>query len=126
MFTFCQNLIVAGRVEGNIIGIALRASISGEISENVYLLGIEFTHTGVIEGDLHYSGIVLTLQSPDSSIHHPIDGQLIFATLSVLIDDTVAIDGRITGVGYQLLINALRKSFVCNHTISKCVKYTHF
>lgn len=106
LFTFCQNLIVEGRVEGNIIGIALRANISGIVEENVYIAGIELIHTGVIKQDLHYAGIILHIESPEEILHRPIEGQVVFATLSVTLDETIIIDGNITGIGYQFLIDA--------------------
>ena len=107
LFTFCQNLLVEGRVEGNIIGIALRATISGEVTESVYLIGTQLDLTGVIDRDLHYAGIVMDLYAPDEgAIHHPVKGQILFATLSTTFDESVAIDGRVTGIGYQLLVNA--------------------
>lgn len=106
LFTFCQTLTVEGRVEGNIIGIALRATISGEVTESVYLIGTQLDITGVIHRDLHYAGIVMDLYSDSETIHHPVKGQIIFATLSTTFADSVAIDGRVTGVGYQLLVDA--------------------
>lgn len=106
LFTFCQILTVDGRVEGNIIGIALRATISGEVTESIYLAGTQLKLTGLIQGDLHYAGITLDISSPDETLHHPVTGQIIFATLSTTFEESVAIEGRVTGVGYQLLIHA--------------------
>lgn len=132
LFTFCQHLLVEGRVEGNIIGIALRATITGEVAENVYLVGLEFIHTGVIQGDLHYAGIILKLASPTVEPHYPLEGQLIFATLSTQLEDPVIIEGRITGIGYQFLIDAQVENevnfwgsaFVVNNTITGDVYVT--
>lgn len=126
LFTFCQNLVVEGRVEGNIIGIALRATISGEVTENVYLAGLELNLIGSIGRDLHYAGIVLDVQSSNLSDHQPIGGQIVFATLSVQLSEGIVIDGRITGAGYQFLINAQIEdevnfwgsAFVLNNTIN--------
>lgn len=106
LFTFCQNLIVAGRVEGNIIGIALQTDITGEIMGNVYIVGTQLNLTGIIRRDLHYAGIVMDIQSSDDSNHRPVRGQIIFATLSSQIGESIIIPGRITGIGYQLLIDA--------------------
>lgn len=132
LFTFCQILIVEGRVEGNIIGIALRATISGEVAESVYLVGTQLDLTGVIERDLHYAGIVMDLRSDSAITHHPVHGQIIFATLSTTFADSVAIDGRVTGVGYQLLVyahvieevNFWGSAFVLNDTIDNNVYAT--
>lgn len=106
LFTFCQVLTVKGRVEGNIIGIALRATISGEVTESIYLVGTQLDLTGVVRQDLHYAGILMDLHSPNDALHHPVKGQIIFATLSTMFDKSVVIDGRVTGIGYQLLIDA--------------------
>ena len=64
LFAFCQNLSIAGRVEGNVIGIGLRATISGEIGKNVYLAGLTLEQSGAIQGDLHYVGLMLHLDAP--------------------------------------------------------------
>ncbi len=132
LFTFCQILTIEGRVEGNIIGIALRATISGEVTESVYLVGTQLDLTGVIQRDLHYAGIVMDLHSDSAITHHPVQGQIIFATLSTTFADSVAIDGRVTGVGYQLLVyarvaeevNFWGSAFVLNDTIDSNVYAT--
>jgi hypothetical protein len=132
LFTFCQTLDVAGRVEGNIIGIALRARISGEVTESVYLTGTQLDLTGVIHRDLHFAGIILDLHSANETVHRPVKGQIIFATLSTTLADSVAIDGRVTGVGYQLLVyahiveevNFWGSAFVLNDTIDNNVYVT--
>ena len=132
LFTFCQNLIVTGRVEGNIIGIALRATISGEVSENIYLAGTQLNLTGIVQGDLHYAGLVMNIRSQNKEQHHPVGGQIVFATLSTTLDDSLIIDGRITGAGYQLLIDAQVEeevnfwgsAFVLNNTINSNVYAT--
>jgi len=132
LFTFCQILTVEGRVEGNIIGIALRATISGEVNESVYLIGTQLDLTGVVKRDLHYAGIVMDLHSDSAITHHPVTGQIIFATLSTTFADSVAIDGRVTGVGYQLLVyahvaeevNFWGSAFVLNDTIDNNVYAT--
>ena len=105
LFTLCQNLEIAGRVEGNVIGIGLRTAITGEIGRNVYLAGLELDLSGDINGDLHYVGLTMHVAAPEDPPQEPVRGQIIFAALSAQIDETVAIPGPITGLGYQLLID---------------------
>ncbi|MCE2473657.1 MAG: polymer-forming cytoskeletal protein [Anaerolineae bacterium] len=105
LFTFCQNLTIAGRVEGNLIGIGLRATISGEIGKNVYLAGLTLEQSGAIQGDLHYVGLMLHLDAPAAEPHRPVEGQLIFAALSAAFAENTQIAGPVTGVGYQVLID---------------------
>ena len=105
LFTLCQNLIVAGRVEGNVIGIGLRSEISGDVGGSVYLAGLELDLDGAIGGDLHYAGFTLNLAAPARTDHQPVHGQIIFAALSAQIGESVTVRGPITGLGYQLLLD---------------------
>lgn len=105
LFTLCQNLIIAGRVEGNVIGIALRSEISGDVGGNVYLAGLELDLNGRIAGDLHYAGLTMNLTAQAGEAHQPVTGQIIFAALSAQIGEAVTIPGPITGLGYQLLLD---------------------
>ncbi|MYE27078.1 MAG: hypothetical protein F4X87_07635, partial [Chloroflexi bacterium] len=105
LFTLCQNLIIAGRVEGNVIGIGLRSEISGDVGGNVYLAGLELDLNGAIGGDLHYAGLRLNLAAQASGAHQPVHGQIIFAALSAQIGESITVPGPITGLGYQLLLD---------------------
>ena len=105
LFTLCQNLTIAGRVEGNVIGIGLRGEITGYVGRNVYLAGLELNLTGEVAGDLHYGGLMMKLSAPAAAIHRPVRGQIVFAALSAQIGDEVSVAGPITGLGYQLLVN---------------------
>ncbi|MCY3978591.1 MAG: polymer-forming cytoskeletal protein [Chloroflexi bacterium] len=105
LFTLCQNLIIAGRVEGNVIGIGLRSEISGDVGGNVYLAGLELDLTGAIGGDLHYAGLTMNLAAQASGAHQPVHGQIIFAALSAQIGESITVPGPITGLGYQLLLD---------------------
>ena len=105
LYTFCQNLTIAGRVEGNLIGIGLRTTISGEIGENVYLAGLTLEHSGDIHGDLHYVGLMLHLDAPAAEPHRPVSGQLVFGALSAAFAENTQIAGPVTGSGYQVLID---------------------
>jgi len=133
LFTFCQNLIVLGKVDGNILGIALRTTITGEVTGNVYIAGLQLNHSGAIRGDLHYAGIVMNIFAGVSEdMGRPVRGQIVFATLSSHIHETVLIPGRVTGVGYQLLvdgqinreINFWGSALIINSTINSDVYAT--
>ncbi|MCY3779438.1 MAG: hypothetical protein OXG78_03930 [Chloroflexi bacterium] len=105
LFAFCQNLDIAGKIEGNLIGIGLRTTITGDIGENVYLIGLELDLIGTVRGDAHFLGLMLELASPDSASHSPVLGQLIFAALSFTLDAGAQVSGPIIGFGYQALLN---------------------
>ena len=105
LFILCQNLTIAGRVEGNVIGIGLRTVISGEVGDNVYLAGLELDLTGKISRDLHFVGLTMSLTSPLAERHRPVLGQVMFASLSAQIGQFVTVPGPITGLGYQILID---------------------
>ncbi len=104
LFAFCQNLTIAGRVEGNLIGIGLRATISGEIGENVYLAGLTLEQSGIVQGDLHFVGLMLHLDAPAPEPQRPVASQVIFAALSAAFAENTQIAGPVTGLGYQALI----------------------
>lgn len=105
LFTFCQNLIIAGRVEGNVIGIGLRTQITGEVGRNVYLAGLELDVSGQISRDLHFVGLTLNLASPAAARRQPVRGQVLFAALSAQVGENTIVPGPITGLGYQLLLD---------------------
>lgn len=105
LFVFCQNLQIAGRVEGNLIGVGLRTTISGTVGENVYLAGLELDLTGTVNGDLHYVGLMLELASAGAKPRQAVRGQLIFAALSFALEAGTRVSGPIAGFGYQALIH---------------------
>ena len=104
LYAFCQNLSIAGRVEGNVIGIGLRASISGEIGKNVYLAGLTLEQSGVVHGDLHYVGLMMQIDA-SAAPNRPAAGQVMFAALSADVARNARVAGPVTGLGYQALIN---------------------
>ena len=106
LFVFCQHLTIAGRVDGNLIGIGLRTTISGEIANSVYLAGLELDISGTIQHDLHYIGLTLATTAPNSAQHVPIGGQVMFATLSAHLGPRTALAGPVTGLGYRILIDS--------------------
>ena len=105
LFVFCQHLTIAGKIEGNLIGIGLRTTITGEVGKNVYLVGLTLDHQGTIRGDLHYVGLKLKLDSANAEPQRPVQGQLIFGALSANLGAPALLPGPITGFGYQLLID---------------------
>ena len=102
LFTFCQNLQIEGRFNGNLIGIALRAIITGEISQHVYLAGLELDVIGTIQRDLHFFGLSVNVLGTQAM---PIRGRLIIAGLSSQVAAGVHIPGLVNGIGYQFLID---------------------
>lgn len=105
LFVFCQNLHIAGVVEGNLIGIGLRTSIVGEVGENVYLAGLELASSGAVQGDLHFLGLILELAGDGSAAQSPVRGQVVFAALSFALEAKTQLGGQLTGFGYQALID---------------------
>lgn len=105
-FTFCQTLTINGTVDGNIIGIALRTVIDGDVTGNVYMAGLELDLSGTVDGDLHYVGITLDVHT-NKTQNQSVRGQLLFATLSVYVGDGVVIPDRVTGLGYQLVLDGV-------------------
>lgn len=108
LFVFCEELTVAGRVEGHVFGGAIRADITGEVTGNLYLLSFDTMITGMIEGDVHFIGAMLDVHLPETSDTdppaNPLNGSLLNATLSTVLGEDVVIPGSITQVGYQLVV----------------------
>ena len=105
LLTFCQDLVIAGRVEANVIGIGLRTNISREVGRNVYLVGLELDLIGKLSRDLHFVCLTKNLASPTEARHKPVHGQVIFASLSAHVGATVIVPSPITGLGYQQLLD---------------------
>jgi hypothetical protein len=126
LFTACQHLEVHGRVTGDVIGLAYRATIDGEVGGSLYVAGAEMDITGQVARDIHYLGIRLHLgdaSAPDSAPDAAQDaasdaeqeaagessaarmgGSLLGGTLSTTVGPGVQLPRGITLVGYQLLI----------------------
>jgi hypothetical protein len=64
LFILCEELIVNGQVNGDVIGTSVRTSIDGRIHGNVYLAGVEFNMRGTITQDLHFMGLQLRINPP--------------------------------------------------------------
>ena len=79
LFVLCENLVIEGVVEGDVVGAAWRAQISGRVTGNAYLVAGETTIRGTIERSLHYVGVVLTLGDTDERT--PTFGGLLGGTL---------------------------------------------
>jgi len=109
LFVLCEELQIDGRVEGNVFGGAIRATINGEVTGSLYLLSFDTLITGAIAGDVHFVGAMLDVYqaqptSDDASPPNPLNGNLLTVTLSTILGDAVTVPGSITQVGYQLVI----------------------
>lgn len=102
-FVFCGELIVEGRVEGNIIGAANLAVISGEIGGSIYLVGGELDLFGTVGKDVHFVGVVLRLEETARFEHER--GGVLSGNLSNTITPGAVVPGTVTNLGYQLVIN---------------------
>lgn len=100
LYAFCRDLIIEGRVDGSVFAASFTTDISGEIGENLYLLGVDAALRGAIDGDIHFAGI--------SFIVHPNtqfgDTNYNALSLSSELQRGVELPGSVVGLGYQLLI----------------------
>ncbi len=121
-FVLCEELVIDGRIEGNLLGASLRTTINGTVDGSIYMGGGEMAIGGQVNGDLHYVGAVLDIYpEPPSEANtttgdnrqrsaqpvQTIDGRLLLATLSTRLHPGTHLPGGIIAVGYQLLIDAI-------------------
>jgi hypothetical protein len=113
VFVLCEELLIAGRIEGNLIGGALRATITGQIDGSVYLVGGQVLMAGHIQREMHFAGLMLWLQTeiPDTlpmppavSVAPTIGGSVLSFSLTTRLSETVDIGGGLIGVGYQVIV----------------------
>lgn len=103
VLVLCGELIVEGVIDGNLIGAARTATIEGEITGSVYLLGGELRiEGGRIGKDVHFGGLVLDIGNRTTFVHE--HGGIISASLSNTIHHQETIPGSITMLGYQLIV----------------------
>ncbi len=101
VFVLCQELIVEGRVDGNLIGAAVTATLNGEITGSTYLLAWEFEAAGTLGDDLHFLGGLAHLDKTLNLEH----GDVMAVNLSTIIPPEVTIPGSVIQVGYQLVLD---------------------
>lgn len=110
LFALCEDLIVDGEVRGAIIGAALRARISGTVSDSVYLAAGQLVVTGRVDGSLHALALSVTLRIPDGQSaaedapYVPVAGRLMALAFSVTVMEDVHIGTEIVMGGYQLIV----------------------
>lgn len=107
IFVLCRTLTIDGRIEGNLIGLAMDVIINGEITGNVYMAAGQMDVYGRIGGSLHFGGVVLILHSPATPASRTLPtlrGDLFSATLSTRLMENTLLSGTIVSVGYQLLL----------------------
>ena len=117
LFVLCQDLHIDGRVNGDVIGTAVRTEINGDVFGNVYLLSSQLDVRGRVTKDLHFGGVVLRLNPPlpprdDDERPQPaereplmIGSSLKAVALSILVDENTTILDGILAAGYQLVIH---------------------
>jgi hypothetical protein len=112
LFVLCQDLHIDGRVNGDVIGAAVRTEINGDVFGNVYLLSSQLDVRGRITKDLHFGGVVLRLNPPlpDADPIAETEPLMIGSSvkaiaLSIMVDNNTTILDGILGAGYQLIIH---------------------
>lgn len=112
LFVFCQNLEMAGVVEGDLIGVALRGQISGTVTGGVYLSGGQIDLRGQVGQNIHFAGLLLGISPQDGPPVQPDEeervpqyqGGLFNLSLSTVLEAETQLEGSITGIGYQMRV----------------------
>jgi hypothetical protein len=102
LFVFCNELNIAGEVEGNLIGLARDVVITGEIGGSIYVIGGELELSGTLGKDLHFIGLILRVE--DGAYFADQRGSILTANLSHAIEPDVVVPGSVLNAGYQLLV----------------------
>lgn len=106
LFTFCEDLIIHGKVTGDVIGIAYRAVIDGVIDGSLYVVGGQLDITGIVRQNIHYGGAVLRINPPQAEAETPppvrIIGAVKAVTLSSVFYEQTQIEQGVINVGYQM------------------------
>lgn len=115
LFVLCQDLHINGRVNGDVIGAAVRTEIDGNINGNVYLVSGQLDVRGRISKDLHFGGVVLRVNPPpidetlveteDSDMTPQWIGSLKAISLSTTVFENTIVNDGILNAGYQLIIH---------------------
>ncbi len=102
LFILCQNLVMDGRVTGDIIGAAASADINGSVDGSLYLLAGRANVRGTIGQDVHFAGPVIYLR-PGAVLT---GAQSDIYSLSLTTRVETPVPGNVTGAGYELYIGA--------------------
>lgn len=100
LFVFCQELVVDGLVEGNLIGAATDTEINGTVRDSVYLVGGGLDVDGALGDNLHYLGIALTLHE-NATFDSPL-ADIFSLTISTESAPRTMIPGSVLALGYQM------------------------
>lgn len=101
LYVVCQDLTVAGRVEGSIIGLAMNAHISGEVNDDIYLLARTLTIDGALNEDMLVASGALTI-TPNVAWKQ---GDLIALAGDMRVQEGATLPGSLTMFGYQLALD---------------------
>lgn len=102
VFVLCGELRVEGRIEGHLIGAARTVTITGSVEGSIYLAAVELNMNGQVGKDIHFAGLALTIDEQTQFEHA--QGGIISLSLSQTITPGAVVPGRITGLGYQLIV----------------------
>lgn len=107
LFVLCENLIVNGTVNGDLIGAALRARIDGTINGNLYFVTGQLDLSANVNGDVHFGGLVLNISHPqtDANTDAGISGSLKAVALATSLAEASSVGNGILYLGYQLIAN---------------------
>ncbi|MEO1443554.1 MAG: hypothetical protein AAFV33_24340, partial [Chloroflexota bacterium] len=100
LFVLCQDLIVLGTINGNLIGAATTTDIRGTVTNGIYLTGTELNVHGTVGDDIHYAGIVLNLH--EGAMFADMRSDVLALTISSNIADGVNVPGSVLAAGYQM------------------------
>ncbi len=103
VFVLCQDLVINGVVDGNLIGAATTTTINGDVRDSVYLIGGQLDVFGTIGDDLHYLGAVLNIHS--SAQFRSSAADVICLTMSTTIEPETDLSGTVLASGYQMLLD---------------------
>ncbi len=102
VFVLCQNLVIDGTLDGNLIGAATNTTINGTVRNGVYLVGGQADIFGRVEDDLHFGGLVLRVHESARLGSETTD--LFALSISTTLAEGVQVPGTLTTASYQTLI----------------------
>jgi hypothetical protein len=103
LFVLCGELIIDGEVEGNVIGGARTARISGTVNGSIYLFGVELDVSGRLGKDIHWAGLVLDVR--DTTDFRSLNSSVLSVNLSNQLHAGGLVPGNISNLGYQLILD---------------------
>lgn len=101
LFVLCQDLTVAGQINGSIIGIAVNANITGQVNDDIYLAARTLTISGTLAEDMLVVAGTLTITSEATWTQ----GDLIALAADARIEQQAVLPGSLTLIGYQVVLD---------------------